>query len=189
LNDSTLQQVTPSIPVISVQSPEQGQNYDGTSGSLTVTGQQVASVSVFLDGAMITTMAASSSSYSFPLDSASLSLGVHTLSVVATQQDGLSASTAVSFSTEGRLTAVNDSISSLTSQVASANSTIGGLDSRLSSDQNTISSLMSTVKTLTFGLYGLGVAVVLALVLAVFALSGRRGRTSEVSPSGAPAPQ
>ena len=174
-NDSAFQQLTPAIPTISVQSPAQGQNYNGTSGSLTVTGQQIDSVSVYLDGATLATLQGGSSSYTFPLDSASLALGVHTLRVVAIQQDGMSASTTVSFSTEGALAGVNNSIGSLTSQVSSANTTIGGLNSRLSSDQNTISSLMGTVRTLTYGLYGLGVAAVLALVLAIVAL-GRRDR-------------
>jgi subtilase family serine protease len=195
-NNSAFQQLTPSVPVIAVQSPAQGQNYNGTSGSLTVTGQQIASISVYLDGAMITTLqggsssSSSSSSYTFPLDSASLPLGVHTLRVVATQQDGISASATVSFSTEGGLAAVSGSISSLTSQVSSANSTIGGLNSRLNSDQSTISSLMGTVRTLTYGLYGLGVAALVALVVAVVALSRReqQRRPADPNPAGTPAP-
>jgi hypothetical protein len=154
-----------------------------------VTGQQIDSVSVYLDGAMIATLQGGSSSYTFPLDSASLALGVHTLRVVAIQQDGLSASTTVSFSTEGGLAGVNNSIGSLTSQVSSANTTIGGLNSRLSSDQNTISSLMGTVRTLTYGLYGLGVAAVLALVLAVVALSRRDRRPADPSLAPTSVPQ
>ncbi|MDA4113260.1 MAG: protease pro-enzyme activation domain-containing protein [Thaumarchaeota archaeon] len=188
-NDSAFQRLTPSIPTISVQSPAQGQDYNGTSGSLTVTGQQIDSVSVYLDGAMIMTLQGGSSSYTFPLDSGSLSLGVHTLKVVATQTDGMSASTTVSFSAEGRLVVVNNSISSLTSQVSSANSTIGGLNSRLSSDQNTISSLMGTVRTLTYGLYGLGVAAVLALVLAIVALSRRDRRRADANSAATYVPQ
>ncbi|MGA2199247.1 MAG: protease pro-enzyme activation domain-containing protein [Nitrososphaerales archaeon] len=201
LNDSTVAHITPSIPVISVQSPAQNQNYAGTLGSITVTGTQVESVSVYLDGAVLTTLKGGSSQYTFPLDSASLSLGVHTLRVVATQQDGLSASMTVSFSAEGSLAGVNSTISSMTntissltgsissltgtisslnSQVSSANSTIGNLNSRVSSDQNTIASLNDSVTTLTYGLYGLGLAAVLALVVAMVSLGRRGGRRTDV---------
>src|SRR5208337_4353096 len=61
LNDSTVAHITPSIPVISVQSPVQNQNYAGTSGSITVTGMQVESVSVYLDGVVLTTLKGGSS--------------------------------------------------------------------------------------------------------------------------------
>ena len=44
----------------------------------------------------------------FPLDSGSLSLGVHSLRVVATQQDGMSASTTVNFSIGGDVGLLND---------------------------------------------------------------------------------
>ncbi len=175
LNGSTLSSVTPSVPVVSIQTPAENQNYNGATGSFTVSGQQVASVTVYLDGATIATMSGGPSSFSFPLDSGALSLGVHTLSVVATQQDGMSSSTTVVFSAEGKLAAVNNSISSLTSQI--------------SSDQGTIGSLKSSVNTLTYGLYGLGLATVLALVVAVISVSRRSAPRAEPNPATPPQPQ
>ena len=178
---STYQQVTPSLPVISVQSPVQGQNYDGSSGALTVSGQQVSSISVYLDGELVAKLNGGVSSYNFPLDSASLSLGVHTLSVVATQDDGLSSTVAVSFSSEGTL---SSTIGSLNSQVSAANSTIGSLSSRVNSDQSTIGTLTSDVRSLTIGL--LGLAAVIALVLVAAAVGRKGGREMVPHPATAP---
>ncbi len=186
LNDSTVLQISPSIPIISVQSPAQNENYNGTVGSLTVTGQQITSVSVFLDGKQLTTLSGGSSSYTFPLDSASLSVGVHSLRVVAEQLDGMSASTTIGFSSEGKLAMVNSSIGSLTSQVSSANGTIGNLNSQLSSDQSTISSMMNNLRTLTNLVYVLVLAIVVALVVATIALLRKNGPRAEPSLSPAP---
>jgi hypothetical protein len=187
LNGSTYQQITPSIPVISIQSPAAGQNYTGTTGTVSVAGQQVSTVSVYLDGAMIASMAGGSSSYTFPLNYASLSLGVHTLRVVVVQQDGLSTSSTTSFSTLGNLATIESTVSSLGSQVSVDNSTIGNLNSRLSADQNNITALTNNVKALTNTLIALGAIAGLALVVAVVAMS-RRG-PHQVSPNPAPAPQ
>ncbi|MGA2664484.1 MAG: protease pro-enzyme activation domain-containing protein [Nitrososphaerales archaeon] len=199
LNASTVAQVSPSAAVVSIQSPSQGQDFNGTSGSFTVTGQQVASVAVYLDGAEIASMPGGSSSpYAFALNSGSLSLGVHTLTVVATQQDGLSASSAVSFGAEGKLGGLNGSVASLTSQdtslssqvsslnsqVSSATSTIGTLNSQLGSDHGTIGSLQSTVKTLTLGFYGLGLGIIVLLVAMVL-LTRRPARRDAVPGEGA----
>jgi subtilase family serine protease len=187
LNGSTYQQVTPSIPVVSIQSPSAGQNYTGTTGTVSVAGQQVSTVSIYLDGAMIASMAGGSSSYTFPLNYASLSLGVHTLRVVVVQQDGLSTSSATSFSTLGNLATIESTVNSLGSQVSADNSTIGNLNSRLSADQNNITSLTNSVKTLTSTLIALGAIAGLALVVAVVAMS-RRG-PHQGAPNPAPAPQ
>jgi hypothetical protein len=184
LNASSFAQVSPSLPSITVQSPAAGQTFSGSSGSLSVSGQDISTISVYLDGSLLTTLAGGSSSYTFPLGSSSLQDGVHILQVVAKQQDGLSTSDSVYFTTNGKLTtAENDigtlnsqissatsTISSLGSQLNSANGTIGGLSSKLSSDNSTISSLMNVV-------YVLAVIAVIALVVAIAALF-RKGASS-----------
>lgn len=185
LNGTTLTSITPSIPAISVQSPVASENYNGTEVAFTVSGQQVSSVSVYLDGSLLATMGGGSQSYTVPLNAESLSPGVHALDVVATQQDGMSGSTTVLFSSEGKLAAIN---STLNSEVSSASSTIGSLNTRLSSDQSTINSLKSSVNTLTYGMLGLGVVAVIALVVAIAAV-GRRGTPKqEASPPPPPPP-
>ena len=151
-----------------------------------MTGQQISSVSVYLDGKQVTTQSGGSSSYTFPLDSTSLSVGVHSLRVVAAQQDGMSASATISFSAEGNLASVNGSIASLSSQVSSANGTIGALNSQLSSDQGTISSMMSNIRSLTYVMYALALAAIVALVVAIIALTRRNGPRAESSPASPP---
>jgi hypothetical protein len=160
MNASFVDQISPSLPTISIQAPVSQGIYNGTSGNFTVTGEDVSSVSVYLDGALLKTFS-EAAGYSFPLDSATMSAGVHTLEVVATQQDGLSSSSSVYFSTDGPLVAANNSISSLTTQVSSENSKIGALSSQLSSQLNSANDIT----------YGLAALAILALVIAVVALA------------------
>ncbi len=174
LNASTYQMITPSLPVISVQSPVPNQNFNGTSGSVTVTGQQIDNVLVYLDGEQLTVIHASPSSYSFTLDSGSLSLGVHSLRVVATQGDGMSSTITVNFSSEGTIGLLNNTISSLSSQASSANSSE--------------SSLKGTVQTLTSWLYLLALVTIVALLVAIAALFRKGGGRADASPAATPAP-
>jgi len=160
MNASLVDQVSPSLPTISIQAPISQGIYNGTSGNFTVTGEDVSSVSVYLDGALLKTFS-EAAAYSFPLDSATISVGVHTLEVVATQQDGLSSSSSVYFSTDGPLIAANSSISSLTTQVSSENSKVAALSSQLSSQLNSANDIT----------YGLAAVAILALVIAVVALA------------------
>jgi hypothetical protein len=139
-----------------------------------VTGQQVANVLVYLDGEQLIVMHASSSSYTFPLDSGTLSLGVHSLRVVATQGDGLSSTMTINFSAEGTIGVLNGTIGSLSSQASSANSSEA--------------SLRGSVQTLTSWLYVLALITMVALVVAIAALARKGGRRVDASPSAEPAP-
>ena len=181
LNASTYQRITPSIPVIVVQSPAPNQNYNGTSGTVTVTGQQVANVLVYLDGEQLTVIHGSQSSYTFPLDSGTLSLGVHSLRVVATQGDGMSSTMTIDFSAEGTVGVLNSTIGLM-------NNTISSLSSQASSANSSEASLRGTVQTLTSWLYLLALTTVVALVVAIAALVRKGGRRAEASPAAAPAP-
>jgi subtilase family serine protease len=205
LNDSSFDRISPSLPTITVQSPAANQIFDGNSGSLSVNGQDVSSISVYLDGSLLTTLTGGASSYSFSLASSSLQDGVHLLRVVANQQDGLSASDSVYFTTNGQLTAADNEISTLTTQIGSAtasisslgsqlnsaNGTIGGFNSKLNAANTTIGSLNSkvdadhtTITSLMDGFYALAVIAVIGLVVAVVALARRSGGSPQpISPS------
>ena len=138
MNASLVDQVSPSLPTVSFQSPISEGIYVGKSGNITVSGQDISlglSVSRWCSSQVVRVPASSpiqlNGAYSVPLDSANMSVGVHSLEVVATQQDGLSSSSSVYFSTDGPLIAANDSISSLTTQVSSENSRVNSLSSQL----------------------------------------------------------
>jgi subtilase family serine protease len=196
VSQSSYQQVSPSIPSISVQSPAAGGTFNGTSIDITVNGQNISSVSVFLDGSLLSTQAGSQSTLTIPLSPTSLQDGVHLLKVVALQDDGLSNSTSVYFTTNGQLAAADNeigtlstqvtsataSISSLGSQLNSSNGTIGGLDSQLNASNGMISSLSSkvssdhsTITNLMNWLYILAAIAVVALAVAMVGLFRKGG--------------
>jgi len=179
INDSAVAQVSPPAPNISIQSPSSVGAYSGTSGSFTVAGTGVTSVSVYLDGALIQSYSGAAS-YNFPLDGISMAVGVHSLEVVAAQQDGLSSSTSVYFATDGPLVAANDSISSLSTQVSSQSSRIGALNTQLSQ-------LNSQLNSPNYLSYGLGVLAIVALLIALVAVARKPSSQRAASPP-APSP-
>ncbi|MGD0638979.1 MAG: hypothetical protein ABSA72_13165, partial [Nitrososphaerales archaeon] len=181
LNASTYQRITPSIPAIVVQSPAPDQNFNGTSGSVMVTGQQVASVLIYLDGEPLTVIHESQSSYTFPLDSGALSLGVHSLRVVATQADGMSSTMTINFSAEGTIGVLNGTIGAL-------NSTISSLSSQAASATSSEASLKGSVQTLTSWVYILALITVVALVVAIAAIARKGAPRAEAGPAAPSAP-
>ncbi len=208
LNSSSFGQISPSLPSIIVQSPAANQVFNGNSGTLSVNGQDISSISVYLDGSQLTTLTGGASSYTFALGASSLQDGVHLLQVVAKQQDGLSTSESIYFTTNGQLTSADNEISNLSTQISSATSTINSLGSQLNSANGSIGSLSSklstdnnTITSLMDGLYVLAIIAIIALVVAVVALVRKSGgspqqgnaRTSETAtpsppPSGTETP-
>jgi subtilase family serine protease len=144
LNSSTYELVSPSLPSISVQNPAMGETYNGTlSVNASVAGQGLSSIGLYLDGKLLASFGNTSSSVSYQLDTASISDGVHSLGITATQQDDLSASAYVSFSTDSHYVLAQDAISNLSDQLSASNVTIGSLSSQLNEANNTIASLSS----------------------------------------------
>jgi len=140
LNSSTYSQVTPPLPSISVQNPAVGKTYNGTVIiDASVTGQSLSSISLYLDEKLLASLVSSSVKYS--LDTASISDGVHTLGIVATQQDDLSVSAYVSFSTNSHSVLAENAITNLIDELNVANATIGSLSTQLSNASAVIGSL------------------------------------------------
>ncbi len=182
-NTSVIAQLSPALPTIQVQSPAGGISYNGTLGiTATVGGQQISTVWFYLDGTPLASFNSSSSPYSYQLDTTMLADGVHTLEVVASQSDGLSASTFTQFATDNSLIAANNTIAdlmsslntatsneaSLLSQISAADSSIGTLNQQLTTANNNTS-------TLTYEVYGIAAIAVLALIFAVVAFATRGG--------------
>jgi subtilase family serine protease len=142
LNSSTYTRVTPALPSISVRSPVISQTYNGTlTVNASVTGQGLSSISLYLDGKLLASFGNSSSSVKYQLDTASISDGVHTLGIIVTQKDDLSASAYVSFSTDSHYVLSQNAISDLIDKLNAANATIGSLSNQLSAASATIGSL------------------------------------------------
>jgi subtilase family serine protease len=204
---STYQAVSPALPVVAITSPVANKNYTGSvTVQASVTGSNITSVSVLLDGKALApgTTGAPSASLSYPVDTSPLPDGTHTISVVAAQSDGLSSSSSVSFATnnqlvtvqgnlktansniatlQGGLRAANGTITSLQGSVTTlqgglraANGTISTLKGGLASANNTIASLTTTVYALA------GIAVVAVILGAVGIYSARK--QSKPAPTG-----
>ncbi len=156
MNASVVDQIYPPLPTVTIQSPAPSSVYNGTSAGFTVTGGEISSIAVYLDGVLLQTLSPSPS-YSVPLVASSMTVGVHTLEVVVTQQDGLSSSSSVAFSTDGPLVAANDSISTLSTAVSSQSSRISSLDSQLNTADDMI--------------YALALLAVVALLVAIVAVT------------------
>ncbi len=155
MSASDVATISPPLPEISFQSPSSGAVYAGTSANFTVIGQDVVSVSVYLDGTLLKTFPASNA-YAIPLDASSMTVGVHSLQVIATQSDGLANDASVYFSTDQPLVSANQSISSLSSQVSSENSRVASLGSQLVSTTD-----------LSYGLAALAAVALLVALVAV----------------------
>jgi subtilase family serine protease len=120
MQDSSYQSLSPSVPVLAVSGPAEGELYTGVSAVVNVTGDQVSSVSVTLDGAALAAFPGGQPSYTVPLNSGGLPDGVHVFTVVATQSDGMSSSASVTFATLGKLQ----------SQVSSQKGSLGSLQTQ-----------------------------------------------------------
>jgi subtilase family serine protease len=189
LASSSYQSITPSVPAIALQQPTANTAYRGTLAvSASVTGDQVSSVSFSVDGVAPTVVQnpATGGVYGYSLDTTQLSDGVHTMTVTASQADGMSASVTAYFSTDNKLASASGQINNLGSQLSVQNSTLGvqrstinTLKSDLQSANGKVSDQASTISTLTNELYVLAAIAVVALVLSVVSLLRRGGRVDK----------
>ncbi len=192
MNASVVEAMSPPLPTVSIQSPVAGSVYSGDSGNFTVSGQDVGTVSVYLDGTLLKTYSGAAS-YSVPLAASSMTVGVHTLQVIVAQQDGLSTSSSVAFSTDGPLVAANNTISALNTSVGTLNSQVSSQSSEISSQSGRISSLDSQLNTADDVIYVLVVVAFLALIMALVAVARRPKQTMQseqpqTSPPASPPP-
>lgn len=142
LSSASYTQVTPALPLINVQSPILGGTYNGALAiNASVTGQSLSSISLYLDGKLLTSFGGNTSSASYQLDTTSIPDGVHTLSVVAAQQDGLSASSNISFNTNSNYVSTQATVNNLNNQVNSLQNALNSLNSQLTTESAKSSSL------------------------------------------------
>lgn len=197
IRDSSYVQLSPATPTISVTGLSQPVSTSATY-TVTVNGQQLvpSSLAVEIDGAPATVATTSSPSgltATGSVSAATLSDGVHTLTVTAYQQDGMSSTATVYFATDGMLAAAQNTISSLGSQISNQNATLQGQATTIKNQASTISSLSgkvsnnnNTITSLMYGLFALGIIAIVALGVAVVAV---RRREATATPAQAPAPQ
>ncbi len=102
LQNSAYTALSPGLPSIAIHVPSSSGVYTGSSVTVSVNGTQVSSLTVSLDGVPIASLVGGQSSYSVPLDASKLADGIHQLTVVATQSDGMAASESVSFASASR---------------------------------------------------------------------------------------
>jgi hypothetical protein len=211
LNSSSFLQITPSLPAIQVTQPTvQSAGSGNVSLAAQVTGQQVSSVTFWVDGSLIKTFQGSpgQATYNYTLNAASLPDGVHVLTVTETQSDGISASSSIYFSTNHHLATAEQTIGQQMSQLATQNSDIQSQNDSLQSQSSTIQSQAgslasanskindqsTSIRNLTYGLYTLAIVAIVALAIGLVAMMSKRNvkPSAETSPPatvGPPAAQ
>jgi hypothetical protein len=132
---STYQTINPPPPIIQISSPTNGNRYtEDIDANMTITGNNVNSVTVSLNGLQIQTFN-SNGTFTFKIPTSSYADGTYTLQVTANQTTGLtsSATSTIYFTNQASLT----------------QSTINSLNAAQSSLQNQVNSLKNTVDSLT----------------------------------------
>ena len=145
---SSYQSISPSAPTIQISSPTNGGNYTGNvAGSVTVSGNTVSSVVVYLNNQPIQTFS-NNGTLSFTIPSANYADGAYSLLVVATQTDGISSSVNSTLYFQNQMSSeisslqsVQNSLQSQESQVNSLGSSVNSLNSSQTSLQNQTNSL------------------------------------------------
>jgi hypothetical protein len=135
LSDSSYRRVTPALPtflVTGLSSPISG----SAQFTVAATGQGLttSSLAAWVDGSSVSLTPVPTSSgvsATVAVDATSLSDGVHSLVVTATQSDDLSSTLATPFSTNAQATLLGNQVGSLSSQLKQANASISSLSSQL----------------------------------------------------------
>ena len=167
ISDSTYQEISPALPIISVAGFSQP--ISGSANfTVTVTGEQLAADSLVatIDGVNLPLIVMSTPSgltANATVNAASMSDGVHTLSVTAPQTDGLSASLSSSFSTDAQSSALKGALNVL-------NSTVNSLSAHLKSTSAEVGSLTNTA-------YVLAVVAIASLAVAIYAVRRKPAAT------------
>jgi subtilase family serine protease len=167
VRDSTYQTISPALPSISVSGLSQP--VSGLANfTITVAGNQLRTDSLMatIDGVKVplsVTPTTGGLSATATLNASSLNDGIHSLSVTASQADGLSASFSTFFSTNAQSAVLRNQLGILQGTLQSLNGTVSSLNTRLKSTS-------AEVVNLTYLAYGLVVAVILSLVFAVYAV-------------------
>jgi len=186
VSDSSYQSLSPALPTITVSGLSQPIN-GSASYTVTVLGQQLlaSSVAATIDGSstsLSVTSSAAGLTATGTVDSSTMSDGVHALTVTAAQQDGMSTSVTVYFSTDNKLSAAQSSLRSLGSQLNNENATVQSQKGTISSLSGKVNDQNATISSLTYGLYALGLVAIVALAVAIVAV-----RRKEPPASTAPA--
>jgi subtilase family serine protease len=164
LNSSTYERVNPPLPQISVQNPAMGKTYNGSLIiSSSIKCQDLSSISLYLDEKLLASLGNTSTSVNYLLNTASISDGLHTLGIIVTQQDDLSASSYISFSTDSHYILAQKAVNQLINQLNTANTTIASL----SEQSKSTSQLESETTALAIGLCGSSALALIALIVAV----------------------
>ena len=153
----TVSSLSPSPPSITIQYPQSDVPYSNNIPvNITVSGQEVVNVSVYVDGSLVKGFSAPGT-YSFNLNATSYPDGTHTLSVIAVQSDGVSSEASVQFETTHQLQA-------LAQQTASQ---ISSLNSSIISVKDTLSTQITEYFATTI------VLAILGIILAIYAIMRR----------------
>jgi subtilase family serine protease len=155
LTSSSYQSVFPSPPTIQISSPTNGGNYTGNvAGSVTVSGNSISSVVVYLNYQPIQTFS-NNGTLSFTINSANYADGGYSLLIVATQTDGVSSSANSTVYFQNQLNSetsslqnAQSSLQSLQSQTNSLTSSLNSLKSSQASVQNQTNSLGGSLNSL-----------------------------------------
>ena len=155
LTSSSYQSISPLPPAIQISSPTNGGTYTGNLvGSVTVSGNSINSIVVYLNNQPIQTFS-NNGTLSFTINSANYADGGYSLLIVATQTDGVSSSANSTMYFQNQLNSETSSLQnsqsslqSLQSQANSLTSSLNSVKSSQASVQNQTNSLGGSLNSL-----------------------------------------
>jgi subtilase family serine protease len=184
---SSIQSITPALPVLTISSPVANTSYTGSfTAQVAIKGSGVTALSFLLDGKQLPSLlqgAAPGQQASYPLDASSMPDGTHTLTVVAVQSDLLTSTASVTFITHFQLAAVTNNLATVTNNLAAANKTIVSLNGSLNAANGNITALQTNLASANKAISNLNTnlseliylaigAAAVGIVLAAYAIRG-----------------
>ena len=160
--DTNLRNIYPSLPTIIISAPH-GNITGNVSVSITVMGQEVSSVMVYLNNELLGTFSGNGT-HSISIDTVNYPDGSYNLTVIAIQYDGLSSSNSTSLYFENSVNNLNNRVNTLNTQVSVIHSQLANV----SESFNSYKSISSEYNTISL------VIAVIAVIITVIALIRRR---------------
>jgi hypothetical protein len=172
---STSKSITPALPVLTISSPVANVTYTGSiNAQVAIEGSGVAALSFFLDGKLLPSLSGAPPGQlvSYPLDSATMADGTHTLTVVAIQSDLLNSTASVSFATDSHLVAVTNNLATANKTISSLSGNIATLQGSIGTLQGSVDAANHTINDLTYLAYFAIAVAAVGIILGAYALRG-----------------
>jgi subtilase family serine protease len=143
LSSSTYKTISPAAPTIQISSPTDGGNYQGDVNiAVTVTANDINSVTVYLNGLTLRTFTSNGTS-NFTLQTANYPDGNYVMQVVAIQTDGIAVAQNITINLNNQISATQTNLNNLNLEQTGLQNQVNGIGQNL----NSLNSGQSTLKS------------------------------------------